>query len=157
MRIALKKMSDEKHVLEIIRECGRRESVLCETRSYLTHDLLHYAVEAEAKLKGGFWGNLAAGKTLEEMNDRTGKSMADGSPEIMVIERLVGALTSAVKGRSAAEMAAGLQRFGEATGEPMPSWLTEDFIAAVQERMRRLLGHWKATPYGGTMELDWAV
>lgn len=43
--------------------------VACETRSYLVHDLLHYAVESEAGLSGGFWGNLARGKTLADMND----------------------------------------------------------------------------------------
>jgi len=36
-----------------------------------------------------------------------------------------------------------------------PVWLTEPFVAAMQERLRGLLGAWTATPYGGTMTLDW--
>jgi hypothetical protein len=155
MRIVFRKIADERHALEIVRDDGRRESVVCETRSYLVHDLLHYAVEGEAGLGGGFWGNLARGRTLEDMNDRTGRAMEAELPEMSVIERLVGALSGAVKGRSAAEMVTGLHRYAEALDSTLPPWLTESFVAAVQERMRRLLGHWKATPVGAAMELYW--
>jgi hypothetical protein len=48
-----------------------------------------------------------------------------------------------------------MQRFGEARGAPLPDWLTEPFIAAVLERTRQLTGRWRATPYGGSMELPW--
>jgi len=59
------------------------------------------------------------------------------------------------KGRSAGELAAGMRRFAEAQGAPLPPWLTEAFISAVLERTRRLTGHWRATPHGGAMELTW--
>ena len=108
MRIVFRKISDERHTLEIVRDDGRREEVECETRSLLVHDLLHLAVESEAKVTGGFWGNLAKGRTLADMNDRTGKAMAAEAPEMAVIERLVGSLSGAVKGRTAAEMVAAL-------------------------------------------------
>jgi hypothetical protein len=155
MRIAFRKISDERHVLEIRREDGRAEQVECETRSLLVHDLLHYAVESEAGLEGGFWGNLARGRTLADMNDRTGKAMEADGPEMAVIERLVGVLSSAVKGRSPAEMMAGLHSYAEAMGALLPEWLTEAFVAVLQERMRHLMGHWRATPCGGSMDLDW--
>jgi hypothetical protein len=155
VRILLHKTSDERHVLEIVRPDGRREREVCETRSLLVHDLLHYAVESEARLAGGFWGNLGRGKTLTDMNDRTGRAMADAGAEMTVIERLVGALSGAVKGRSAEEMVTALARYAEALGTTNPDWLTEPFVLAVQERMKKLLGQWKATPYGGTMDLEW--
>jgi hypothetical protein len=147
VRILFRKISDERHVLEIVRGDGRREHVDCETRSYLVHDLLHYAVESEASLQGGFWGNLEKGKTLADMNDRTGRAMEREAPEMAVIERLVGSLSGAVKGRSAAEMVAALERYAAALGSTNPDWLTEAFVLAVQERMRQLMGHWRATPY----------
>jgi len=155
MRIFFHKTSDERHVLEIVRPDGRREREDCETRSMFVHDLLHYAVESEAGLAGGFWGNLGKGKTLTDMNDRTGRAMAGASAEMAVIERLVGSLSGAVKGRTAKEMVAALAMYAEALGTSNPAWLTEPFVFAVQERMKGLLGHWKATPYGGAMELDW--
>src|SRR4051812_28698988 len=106
MRICFHKISDARHALEIVHEDGRRERVECATRSYLIHDFLHYAVESEAKLQGGFWGNLAAGKTLADMNDRTGVALKSAAPEMAVIEQLVGALSGAVKGKTAREMVA---------------------------------------------------
>src|SRR5262245_4627063 len=155
MRIVLQKLSDERHELAIVRENGRRERVECETRSYLVHDLLHYAVETEARLACGFWGNLERGKTLEEMNDRTGRAMEASAPDMAIVERIVGTISGAVKGRSAAEMMTVFRSSASALDSVLPGWLTEDFIAAVQERMRRLMGHWKATPYGESMVLDW--
>jgi hypothetical protein len=37
--------------------------------------------------------------------------------------------------------------------ERAPRWFTQAFVAAVRERMRRLTGRWKATPFGEAMEL----
>jgi hypothetical protein len=155
MRIVFRKISDERHELAIVGDDGRREEVECETRSMLVHDLLHLAVESESQLQSGFWGNLAKGKTLADMNDRTGVAMAAEAPELMMIERLVGALSGAVKGRTAAEMVAGLQSYATALGTPLPAWLTERLVLEVQERMRQLMGRWKATPFGSAMEIEW--
>jgi hypothetical protein len=156
MRILLHKRSNTQHVLEIVRGRGEeREHMECETRSYLMHDLLHYAVEGEARLESGFWGNLVKGKTLVDMNDRTGRSLAAEAPGLMAIERVVGALSGVVKGRAAADILAALREYEAALGEPESSWLTEALIVAVQERMRRLLGRWSATPFGSSMELSW--
>lgn len=70
MRTLLHKLSDDRHGLEIVRPDGSSERAECETRSYLQHDHLHYALEREAGLAGGFWGDLARGETLAAMNDR---------------------------------------------------------------------------------------
>ena len=155
MRILLQKLSDERHVLQIIRADGSSEQVDCETRSYLNHDLLHYAVEAEAHLEGGFWGNLAKGKTLTQMNDRTGKAMQAEAPQMMAIEQVVGALAGIGKGGSAGAIFAAVHDAATSAGVAFPDWLTLELATAVQERMRGLVGHWKATPYGGSMALPW--
>ncbi len=155
LRVLFHKVSDEKHTLEIIRADGRRERFDCETRSYLQHDLLHYAAETEASLEGGFWGSLASGRTLAEMNDRTGTMPAYGTSEMMTIERVVGVLSGLTKGRTPEELVAGLRSYSESLGEAAPAWLTTEFVTAVQARMRKLFGQWKATPFGGTMELAW--
>jgi hypothetical protein len=154
MRIVFQKAHGQRHVLRIIHEDGSSEHVECETRSYLIHDLLHYAVETEARLSGGFWGNLAGGKTLTQMNDRSQPVMA-AAPEMLVIEQIVGAMSGAVKGRSADAIVSALLNLADATDRATPRWLTTAFVAAVQERMRRLLGRWNATASGGSMELPW--
>ncbi len=151
MFIRFRKLSDERHELAIGRDRSSWEGVECETRSYLTHDLLHYAVEAEAGVQSGFWGRLAAGATLAEMNDRTRPMGGD----LATIEQVVGALTVGVKGKSAAEVVSALNRYAVSIGTTLPPWLTEGYVLAVQERMRKLLGQWKATPRGATFELTW--
>lgn len=151
MRIWLHKISNARHALEIERADGSRDRVECETRSYLVHDFLHLAVEAEAGLEDGFWGRLAAGAALAELNDR------DAPPPegMMWIEQVVGALTSAAKGRAAADVVSGFRRYAEQISIEMPTWLSEELVLAVQERMRRLQGHWRATPFGESMQITW--
>lgn len=147
MRILFHKQNDARHTLEIICDDGRRERVECETRSYLVHDLLHFAVESEASFDFGFWGALAAGKTLADLNDR---QKPYGGEAMLFVEGLVAALTSAVKGMPAQAL---LERLG--LNRQLPPWLTPPFIDAVNERMRRLRGCWNATPFGDAMELHW--
>jgi hypothetical protein len=159
VRIELRKTSVQRHELAIVRADGRRESVSCETRSVLVHDFIHYAVESEAKLDAGFWGSLARGRTLAEMNDRArvldGPDAVEMAAEMATIERFVGALHGASKGVAAADVVAGIRRYAEGMNEPLPAWLTEALVVNVQERLRRLMGAWKATPHGGTLALDW--
>ncbi len=155
MRILFHKVSDQRHVLEIVREGGRVERVECETRSYLVHDLLHYAVESEAKLSAGFWGSLARGTSLSQMNDRTAGAMDGASAEMRMIEQIVGAMSGAVKGGSAAAIVASFVDNPDGLTWSIPAWFTESFVVSVQERMRRLQGHWRSTVFGGVMELAW--
>jgi hypothetical protein len=155
MRIEIRKITDDRHALRIVRVSGVAEEVTCETRSTLVHDFLHFAVESAAGLDDGFWGNLARGKTLADMNDRTGASIAREGPALMAIERVVGALSSAAKGRPARDVVDGINRYFAAMELQVPAWLTEEFVGDVQQRLRRILGAWNATPYGGSMTLEW--
>ena len=156
MNILLTKLTNDSHRLEIVRADGTRESATLPTRSYLVHDLLHLAVESEAALDTGFWGALARGKTLTDMNDRSGQSMGAASAELLVVEQIVGVLTAATKGAAPAEVLAALDRWTEAEGRPLPPWLDEPFVVRAQERWRAFMGHWRATPFGQTMTLEWA-
>jgi hypothetical protein len=151
MRVRFHKLSDERHALEIVRDDGGCERVECETRSYLFHDFLHFAVESEARLATGFWGSLAAGKTLAALNDR---SKPASTPEMARIEQVVGMLAGLAKGRSAAEISAALSSYQELQGDALPGWVTPPFVYGVEERLRQLTGHYRATAYGAVMELE---
>ena len=155
MRILFRKISDERHELTIVRAGGRRESLLCETRSVLMHDFIHYTVESAAGIETGFWGLLARGRTLAEMNDRAGLPSADEAAEIATVERFVGALSGAVKEVPAAELIAGIRRYATAMDAEVPRWLTAAVVVDAQERLRGLVGAWRATKAGGALELDW--
>jgi hypothetical protein len=155
MRIYFRKLSDDRYALRVVRPDGAAEEAICETRSTLVHDFLHFAVEKAANLSDGFWGNLARGKTLAAMNDRTGASLGAEGTALADVERIVGAFSGAAKGLAAADVVDGIRRYHAAMDRPPPAWLTEPFVRDVQERLRRIRGAWNATPHQGSMELEW--
>lgn len=155
MRIRFHKISSERHALEILRPGQASERVECETRSFLTHDLLHYAIESGAGLAGGFWGSLAQGISIPELTKAAAMEFADPNSEIAQIEKLVGPLTALTKGAAPQEILAHMTAQAAEIGSTLPTWLTEGFIVAVRDKMHHLLGQWKATPFGSWMELDW--
>jgi hypothetical protein len=155
VRILFRKISDERHALTIVRPDGRRESLVCETRSVPMHDFIHYAVESAAHIEIGFWGLLAHGRTLAQMNDRAGLPSADEAAEMAIVERFVGALSGVAKEVPAAALIAGIRRYAGAMDTAVPPWLTESLVIDTQERLRHLVGAWRATPAGAALELDW--
>jgi len=146
------RVSPTHHRFEYRRPDGTGEAVEMETRSLLTHDLLHYAVETEAGLRGSFYGLLAKIGGYEELRVAGGAALGG---EVAITERVVGALTGALAAEmlDPAAFLAEFAEFCEAYEERPPRWLTADFVERVAERMRQLQGRWKATPFGETMEL----
>lgn len=155
MRIRLTRQNDQRHELAVERD-GRWESVELETRSTLVHDLTHLAVEQAAGIEHGFFGSLAAGQSFAELaGDRS-----DGRPRYpgakMEVERAVAVLQHLAKvdEEPAALHARVVASLAVQDAVP-PPWFTVELVADVRERLRRLLGHWRATPFGGVMELEW--
>ena len=147
------RVSPTHHRFEYRRADGTGEAIEMETRSLLTHDLIHYAVESEAGLKGSFYGILGKIGGYEELSVNGGAALGG---EVAITERIVGALTGALE-----EEDLDPEAFVERVTEYLdlyearaPRWLTPAFVLAVRERMRQLAGRWKATPFGETMELS---
>ena len=156
MRIRLTKLSDERHALEIERDDRRRERVELETRSTLLHDLTHFAVEEAAAIDQGFFGSLAAGKTLAELSGRSGEAPPPYTGVLLEVERTVAVLQHLTRtGETPAAAHERITAMLAVQGGQPPAWFTLELVGRVQERMRRLVGQWKATPYGSAMELDW--
>lgn len=154
MLIRLTRLTNERHRLELVRDDGSREARELETRSALLHDLVHYAVETEAGLKASFYGLLASGKTYEAL---TAQPSAD--PEAMQTELVVVRIQAIAKNDAWAavepeglvqSIIAGFRSLGH---EP-PAWLSGDLIVRVRERLRRVQGQWRATPFHQTLELE---
>jgi len=150
------RLSPTHHRFEYRRADGSGEAIEMETRSLLVHDLLHYAVESEAGLRGSFYGVLGKIGGYEELSVAGGAALGG---EIAITERVVGALTGAARREDLDEAAfvAQVTEFLDAYEGRAPRWLTPALVAAVRERMRQLLGRWRATPFGQTMELDFDV
>jgi hypothetical protein len=163
MQIALRKISDLRHRLEIIRDDGSRDAVELASRSFLIHDFLHYAVETRAGLTPSFWGMLASGRSFKDVHEsfamvRPAERLDLLQGEAATTEAIVGALTSVAHERADAEVAiAGLARLFEAQERALPYWLTIEFVDGVREHMRRLRGEWRAVPFGGEMVIEFAV
>jgi hypothetical protein len=137
------------HRFEAIRADGTRDVREFETRSLLLHDLVHFAVESEARLKGGFYGTLAEGADYD--------APREGS-EAAQVEYVVGPLQGALKGEiDPAIFVKRLRDVQSDMGFAPPDWLTADMIAGALERLRQLQGQWRATPFGQTMELRFDV
>ncbi len=152
--VRLTKLSDREHRFDYVAPGGARERLTLNTRSFLVHDLLHFAVEREAGLADSFYGMLS----------RAGgyAALAEARPEIPgeagLTEMVVGAFTAVAKGDAAPEAAArAAADWMRTLGREPPAWLNDLFARAVAERFRRLMGEWKAVPFGGTMELRFPV
>jgi hypothetical protein len=154
MQILVTKLSDQRHALELVRADGSRERVELVTREALFHDLLHFAVESTLPTQGGFWGTLASGKTMADLNDRSGESVKENADTLYLVERIVGVMSSVV-GMPVDQAFAKLVWFSESQGQEPPDWCTRSFVAEVCELMRQLQGRWKATPYGESMAIGW--
>lgn len=157
MRILFTKIDDKRHALEIVRQDGSRDRVEIETKSLWLHDLTHFAVESEAGVQDGFWGLLAAGKTLAEMNDRSGQGIEGYAERMLTIEMLVGAISGALSGVPLESVTENVRGYFAHLGRSgaFPAWFTAEYMERVQDRMRKLVGHWNGTPFGDTMEIVW--
>ncbi len=155
--IRLTKISPTHHRFEIVRDDGSSESVELETKSFLFHDLIHYAYESEAKLEDSFYGKLAKGLSYKELTEGAGL-LLDSSEEITHTERIVGPLTGVMKVEvSPSQFLSGLHNIYQAFNEEVPKHLSEDFVDRVSERMRKMMGQWQKLPFGQTMELVFEV
>lgn len=154
MLLRLTRLTNRRHRFEIVRDDGTREAHEMETRSTLLHDLVHYAVETEARLDASFYGRLASGATYEALTAEPAMG-----PESMQTESVVGRIQGIAKndgwaGMDPQELAASIAAGFRSVGQEPPAWLTGDLIMRVRERLRRVLGQWRATPFHETLELE---
>ncbi|MFI4974778.1 MAG: hypothetical protein ACHP84_09595 [Caulobacterales bacterium] len=156
LRLGFTRISPTHHRFEFRRPDGTGEAVELETRGGLVHDLIHLAVESEAGLRGSFYGLLAKIGGYEELVVNGGAALGG---EVAITERVVGALTGAMTDEDldAEPFVARVTEFLDIYEERAPRWFTADFVLAVRERMRRLMGRWKATPFGETMQLTFPL
>jgi hypothetical protein len=154
MLIRLTRLTNERHRFEIVRDDGVSEARELETRSALLHDLTHYAVEVEAGLTSAFYGLLARGITYDAL-----ATTPETDQQTRQAEAVVARVQGILKGDELAktnpeQLAKSIVAGFRSLGEEPPGWVTVDFIARVHERLRRLHGQWRATPFHQTLELE---
>ena len=148
MRIRLIKKTDDRHVLEAVRDDGSVASAEFETRSTLRHDLMHYAVEQRAGLRSSLFGTIAAGA-------EPSTKMTSAAGEIQVTEVVVGMLQgAAAKDVDADAFVREAHGWLALQGLALPAYLDAAFVRAVLAHYGRLLGQWQSLRRGGVLELQ---
>jgi hypothetical protein len=156
MTLRFTRVAPDRHRFEYRLPNGDGEAIELETRSTLYHDLLHYAVETEAGLRGSFYGLLAKVGGYAELVVNGGAALGG---EVAITEAVVGALTGAFKA-DALESDSFIREFNDYVAlldMRSPRWLTAAFVEAVRERIGALEGRWRATPFGETMQLSFPL
>jgi len=154
LKVRFTRTAPDRHRFEYVRPDGSGEQLELETHSFLRHDLVHFAVESEAGLKGSFYGLLAKVGGYQELT-LAGESLGG---EAAQTETVVGPLQAALK----ADFDAGafVERVADYRAdldlEPI-RWLNAEVMGRIAEQVRRLEGRWKATPFGETMELTFEL
>ena len=159
LTMQLQRVSNTHHELSLIRPDGRRVQRRLESKSTLLHDLVHYAVESEAGLTDSFFGRIARGQDYDDLAAAAHDlrhGLDDEVGELGSTEKIVGALQTAWQRRlGPAQVVEAIDSTWRASyGKATPDWLTTACVARVFERLRRIEGHWRATPFGSTLELE---
>ena len=141
MDIVFTKLSDEQHSVQVRRVDNSIERTVLNSRSFLRHDLAHLAVEIEVPLRSGYWGSVAAGASLAGME-------IDGS-EIWIAESLSGPVQTLMR------IEGSIDEYETMLNRIQPRSVSANLAARLHERVRQLRGHWKATPYGSEMLIEW--
>lgn len=145
MRVLLTKISEERHRLDIVRSDGSAEGRELDTRSFLVHDLAHFAVEQQAHLEGGFWGSLAAGLSFD------GLAASPEGDERWRAERLAAPFQTLWRVRNEPAFAARRAHYIDQLD------VDDIFVDGALARMHHLWGRWKATRFRSVLELHWAL
>jgi len=152
LTLTLTRVSPTHHRLEYVRADGTGEAADIESKNFLFHDFVHFALETEAHLDGGFFGLLSHGHTYAELSAKTPSEHE--TTEATLAERAVGIMTGVIKKTATPEEAmAAFKNLQDAYGKEVPAWFTTQLIEKVLERHRKLLGHWNAMRFGETLEL----
>lgn len=139
MEVRFTRLTDERHAVEVVRDDGTTDRVELDTRSFLRHDLAHWAVESVLGLRHGVWGSVAAGGSLSGVG-------LDGA-DVPRAESIAGPVQTLLR------TDAGVEAYREALTH---AGVADPEVASrLHEAVRRLRGHWNATAHGETMALRW--
>lgn len=94
MKIELKKITNYQCEYTLAMDDQSLERITLETKTYLVHDICHFAVEKNLGYKNGFWGMLSQGYTFSELFAKDNPQ----TEELRFIEQIVGPVQSVYLG-----------------------------------------------------------
>lgn len=136
LTVRFQRTSPTHHRIAYHRTDGSWEEAIVETKSLLIHDFLHFALESEAGLIGGFYGLLAQGYSYGQLAGKEPDDFPMG--EAQNVERVVGPLSSAIKENiDPHEFLGAMDNLFSAYGESLPAWLTEEVLLRTEARFKK--------------------
>lgn len=143
MEVSFRRIDNDRHEFSVRRADESTDALVVETKSLLPHDLAHLATESALGTDAGFYGRVAAGASLHGTwpDDPT-------MDELMAMEGLAARVQSLWAAHTPPASWAAI--LGSAT---LP--LDHAVVAGIHERLRRLHGHWRATPFAEAMTVAW--
>jgi hypothetical protein len=116
------------------------------------HDLAHYVVERSFKLRQGFYGNIAAGYSIDALSDKNViKTLASESWTAEILARALGSLLSG---------ACTSQQFSSLVNEelahlglPRVESITAERISEMRVEYQQLVARYDSLVSGGAMSL----
>ena len=149
MRVRIHK-GDGRHRLVCVRDDG--SSTQAETGPGLpAHDLAHWVAERALGLRRGFYGNLAAGRTIGELGDPA--VIRTLPAEAWTAETLARALGALATGGCRVDELPALVR-AELGADALPA-LDAALARRMADDFAALLASWRALPDGESLTLDW--
>jgi len=149
MQLRFQKAKHGTYRLEVRRDDGSRDARELQA-GYLAHDLMHFAYEMRVRSTRGFYGRVAAGRSLDEAEGRS----ATTDSTAMAIEVVVGTLQSAVPHGATPQLI--VERASEllrTQGHAVPVELDAGLVIAVLADFRRLAGQWASLGLDEALEL----
>ena len=153
LQIQFTKRTDGNVVLRCTRKDGSATWKRYDNQAtfFSRHDLSHFAAETVLGLTRGFFGLIAEGWDISDMDGKGPRGRPDSS---VPVENIVGLLTQEQAGVAgpftATEFTAQLETM---TGQPLLRPLTDAELEAVRARMDSLFRQWVDTPSGSTLDL----
>jgi hypothetical protein len=120
------------------------------------HDLAHYVVEKQFRLKNGFFGNIERGYSVAELSDK--EVMKSLDHEVWTAEVLARGLQSLSSGACTTD------QFAPLVNAELAHWssarvdhLSSITLEAALEEFRALVDRYRALPYGEALELHFSA
>ena len=165
MRITFTKGTSD-DLIEAVRSDGSRVSTRLPKKGPVPHDAVHYFVESELGVTGGFWGMVADGCHPEEIQDiakAAGHASAARAqipdPAIVPIvqaERVVECFEADLWGGGAdGDTIRDMVKSGcEQSLVPVLN-INDEAILRIRARLGDFRDRWSALPVGGACSFDW--
>ena len=138
--------------------CTRRNGTSTWTqidRFMALHDLAHYCVEQELKLKDGFYGLVTRGVDISDFEDKE-KIRAKNLPQESVIAELIVGLilTERADNNQLPDFNKTLNETARPRGIDQVEYISPDQLNAIRGRLDELVNKWTFLPKGEALKLN---